>query len=617
MRYLGNKTKLIGFIEKVISKYNITGEIFADVFSGTASVGDHFKDRFKIIANDYMYFSNVISSAKLLNDCVPKFSRFRELYKTSPFNWFNERDYITKTDGFIYKNYTPIGGRMYFTKENAKKIDGIRLDIESLYRNQIFSESEYYFLLGSLLESVTKVSNTSGTYQAFFKFWEPRALKPLNMEPLKIEEKKLYSNNIVFCEDTNKLIKKIQGDIAYIDPPYTTTQYANSYHLLETIARYDDPKIFGKTGRRKNRILSNYSNKKKAIYEFEDLFRQIKFQHILLSYSNQSIISLTEMLELAKKFAVDGKVYVETNRYKEYSTNNRSYKNNGNGLKEAIIYFKKDLQINKSPLNYSGSKDSEMGKITENLPKHVGTFVDAMGGAFNVGANIVAIDNVIYNEYNKFVFEIINMIVNTPPKQLVAKIQKIVNEYNLVKKGSKQYLLLRKHYNNKNSPLLLFVLQIYSFQNMIRFNSKKKMNTPVGNNEFSGGIKERIINFRIKTPSFFLINKAYQDLKINNFPSDTIFYFDPPYLITNAEYNDGKRGMNGWDSNQEAELLKFLDNLNEKGYKFMLSNLMHHKGRTNYILCNWVKEHNYKLITLGKTGVKYKREEVIVVNYDE
>ena len=128
---------------------------------------------------------------------------------------------------------------------------------------------------------------------------------------MKIKENQLYN------EDANKLVRKISGDIAYIDPPYTTTQYANSYHVLETIARYDYPQIFGKTGRRQNRELSNYSNKQLALYEFEDLFRQLHFKHVLVSYSNQSIIPVNELVSLAKKFAVNGAVHVEKYSYRK------------------------------------------------------------------------------------------------------------------------------------------------------------------------------------------------------------------------------------------------------------------------------------------------------------
>lgn len=263
MRYLGNKTKLLPFIEKVIDKYKIEGETFADLFSGTGSVGDYFKGKYTIFSNDYMYFSKVISEAKLLNTRIPEFKDFFKEYGVSPFKWLNEKIYTHNEGYFVYNNYTPLADRMYLTEENALKIDGMRLEIEELFHEGSISKAEYSYLLASLLESVTKVSNTSGTYQAFFKFWESRALKEFILMPLEMTESlSISKDNKCFNLNSNKLVREITGDIAYIDPPYTITQYTNSYHVLETIARYDNPELFGKTGRRVKREFSGYSNKK-------------------------------------------------------------------------------------------------------------------------------------------------------------------------------------------------------------------------------------------------------------------------------------------------------------------------------------------------------------------
>lgn len=617
MRYLGNKTQLLDFIEMVIDKYQIKGEVFADLFSGTSSVGDYFKDKYKVIANDYMEFASIIAKAKLLNKNIPSFKIFIAKYGMSPFEWLNNREYEPLPEYFVYRNYTPQANRMYFTEENAVKIDGMRIDIENFYKEELVAENEYAYLLASLLESVLKVSNTSGTYQAFFKFWEARSLKIFKIEPLEMFGKDLYGSNQIYNKNTNVLVREIDGDIAYIDPPYTITQYTNSYHVLETIAKYDYPELFGKTGRRVNRELSGYSNKQKALYEFEDLFRQINFTHILISYSNQSIIPLDQMVELARRFAVDGEVFVEISEYREYSTNNSSYKGVEDSLKEAIIYFKKDRNINKSPLNYSGSKDVILPILIKFLPKHIGTFVDTMGGAFNVGANIVSMDEVFYYEYNPYVFDTVKFLIETKPKDTINGVESIVNNFGLKKKDKKAYLKLRDTYNNvEKNALYLFTLQIYAFQNMIRFNNSQKMNTPVGNNEYNEGIKERIRNFRIKAPKYTLICGKYNLIDCNQFPKDTLFYFDPPYFITNAEYNDGKRGLDGWDANNEIELLAFLVDLDLKGYKFMLSNVTTHKGKTHHLLLDWVEEHKYNLFVVGKTGIKYPREEVVITNYN-
>lgn len=618
MRYLGNKTKLLYFIESVIEKHNIEGETFADLFAGTGAVGDFFKGKYRIIANDYMYYSKVLNIAKILNNTPPTFQRFIEKYEATPFEWLNSRRYEPQDNYFIYQNYTPVGERMYLTEANAIKIDGMRLDIEEFNKAEIIDEKEYEFLLASLIEGVPKVSNTSGTYQAFFKFWESRALKEFVLAPLKMNESlSVDQYNIVYNENTNKLLRKISGDIAYIDPPYTITQYTNSYHLLETVARYDYPEIFGKTGRRVKREFSGYSNKKKALHEFEDLFRQINFDHILVSYSNQSIVPIEEFIDLAKLFAIDNEVFVETNEYREYATNNSSNKGDGKKLKEVLIYFKKNHEIKKSPLNYSGSKDVLLPIIFKQLPKHVGTFVDAMGGAFNVGANVVATNKVVYNEYNSYVYGIVDMIVNNDNKELIKDVTEVVNRFGLKKKAKDEYIALRDYYNNEdNSPLNIFTLQIYAFQNMIRFNNSQKMNTPVGNNEFNEGTRERIEKFKINSPQFELRHGKYEQLVIDEFPKDTVFYFDPPYFITNAEYNDGKRGLDGWDADKESALLKFLLSIHQKGYKFMLSNVLHHKGKNHHLLIEWIHTHEFNVVEIGKTGIKYPRIEVLITNYN-
>ena len=172
MRYLGSKIKLLPQIESVIKKYKIKGKSFADLFAGTCCVGDYFKGKYKIISNDFMNYSYVISKAKLSFKNSPQYNKFKEKYKVDIYEWLNNKEYKPDESYFIYNNYTPKGSRMFFTEENGIKIDGVRQEIERLLKEEIISQNEYYFLIASLIESVTKVSNTSGTYEAYFKFWE-------------------------------------------------------------------------------------------------------------------------------------------------------------------------------------------------------------------------------------------------------------------------------------------------------------------------------------------------------------------------------------------------------------------------------------------------------------
>ena len=81
---------------------------------------------------------------------------------------------------------------------------------------------------------------------AFLKKLKRTAQNNLILKPAELIINEQYHE--VFNEDINEVAKKVSGDILYLDPPYNHRQYATNYHLLETIAKYDNPKIHGKTG---------------------------------------------------------------------------------------------------------------------------------------------------------------------------------------------------------------------------------------------------------------------------------------------------------------------------------------------------------------------------------
>ena len=193
----------------------------------------------------------------------------------------------------------------------------------------------------------------------------------------------------------------------------------------------------------------------------------------------------------------------------------------------------------------------------------------------------------------------------------------LIYKNNLKKADKKSYLAFRDNYNTcEKKPLDLFILHMYSFQNLIRFNNKLEFNAPVGNASYNDKIKSRIKNFSPKAPKVIMKCGSYENLNFTEYDKGTVFYFDPPYLITTAEYNDGKRGIEGWNADSEAKLLYFLQKLDEKGYYFMLNNVLEHQGKTNNLLKEWISTHKYNMIEIGKTGVRYPRTEVLVKNFE-
>lgn len=614
MRFLGNKTRMLENIQFVIDDNNINGEVFCDLFAGSGSVGDYFKDRFKILSNDYLYSLSIINKAKLSNAKMPKFATFIEKFGQNPFDYFNSKLYTADSQYFITNNYSPNGGRQYFSIENAIKIDGIRIEIETLYKDFILSAKEREYLLASLIESVMGVSNTTGTYEAFLKIWDKRALKNFTLEPIEINNVTPLAINTVYNKDSNELIRAVSGDILYIDPPYTVTDYNSAYHLLESIAKYDYPQISGITGRRKEVYKkSKYTRKEQALINFEDLFRQAKFNDILISYSTQGLVTVEELCALARRFAKNNEVKVYHFPYREYKNIRQSKK--GDNLNEVIIYFKKDNNIIRSPLNYTGSKYSIFNEILNVCPKHISTFVDIMGGAFNVGVNIIA-QNVIYNEFLPHTFNIVKMLLEEPKDDILCKVKSIIQDYGLQKSDKESYIKLRNHYNQTKDIYELFVLHMYCFQNQMRFNSKMEFNTPIGNCSFNDSLIERIYTFKPKTTNIKLFNKSYAEIDLSSLDKDSVFYFDPPYFITSATYNDGKRGFVGWNADEETKLLDYIAELHLKGFKFILSNVIYHNDETNHLLAEWVKTHNFNVKNIDNVGSKNSRDEVLITNFD-
>ena len=614
MRYLGNKTRMLENINSVILDNNITEGIFCDLFAGSGSVGDYFKERFQIISNDYLHSLSIVNKAKLENKDIPSFKDFIKKYGIDPFTYFNNKIYISDSQFFITNNYSPKGNRQFFTEKNATKIDGIRIETEKLYKDFIIDLKERNFLIASLIESVMGVSNTTGTYEAYLKNWDNRALKEFELQPINIRKANKIFNNTIYNKYSNELLRKIAGDVLYIDPPYTVTDYNSAYHVLESISKYDYPTIGGITGRRKEITKkSKYTKKKQALINFEDLFRQANFNHILVSYSTQGLVSVDELVDLAKKFAINNEVKVYEFPFREYKNIRSSQK--GDDLKEIILYFKKNLEIIKSPLNYTGSKYSILNEITKVLPKHISTFIDIMGGAFNVGVNVVA-EKVIYNEFLPHTFNIIKTLLNEDSNYVINKVETIINDFKLEKSNKENYILLRNDYNNTKDIYKLFVLHMYCFQNQMRFNGKLEFNSPVGNCSYNTTLTERIQKFIPRSNNYELFNLSYKDINISNLDKDSVFYFDPPYFITNATYNDGKRGFVGWNADEETKLLEYITFLHENGFKFILSNVIYHNENTNYILAEWVKTHKFNVVNIDNVGAKNTRDEVIITNYD-
>lgn len=319
MNYIGSKLSLLDFLDSCIT--DIAGkknEIFCDLFAGTGVVGKHFKQKgMSVIANDIQYYSYVLNR-HYIGNCT------KTLFKGTD-NIFDHLNNLPLQPGFIYNNYS-LGGageRMYFSDYNALKCDTIRKDIEYLYKYNKINDDEYFFLLASLIEGIDKYANTASVYGAYLKKLKKSAQKNFFISPLDI----IYSDKpqYVFNEDASRLIKNIVTDILYLDPPYNARQYASNYHLLETIAKYDNPKIKGKTGLREYEQQKSAFCKKNSVKKvFADIILNAKSKYIFLSYNNEGLMSLNDIKEIMSTRGRYGYFTIQYNRFKADSS--RQYK---------------------------------------------------------------------------------------------------------------------------------------------------------------------------------------------------------------------------------------------------------------------------------------------------
>lgn len=330
MNYIGSKFSILDFIDNTIEDFvkptndDIT---LCDIFSGTGTVGKYFKRKgYNIISNDIEAYSYITAKHFIENN---KEIEFVELKKDgiNPFEYLNN---IEGIHGFIYNNYSQGGTkdkeyeRLYFTDDNAMKIDAIRTQIETWKNNGKITDNEYCYLIASLVESADKVANTASVYEAFLKKFKASALKPLELSPIDTLVSDSNKKYKVYNEDCNELITKIKGDILYMDPPYNTRKYDTNYHMLETIALYDNPEIKGKTGvRTETKKKSKYCIKKEAATAFEELIKNANFKYILLSYNDEGIIPIDEIKRIMSKY---GKYKCYGQKHKRFKADkNRDY----------------------------------------------------------------------------------------------------------------------------------------------------------------------------------------------------------------------------------------------------------------------------------------------------
>lgn len=317
-RYLGNKYKLLPFITRVVSDECPDIRSIADIFAGTGAVSSAFTDKI-ITTNDLMYSNYICNYAwfgaeeynpQTIIDCVVRYNALSDL-----------------EDNYMTDNFSDT----YFSREDCAKIGFIREDIESLYNDGDINSRERAILITSLLYAMDKIANTCGHYDAYRKGVE--FVKSLELY-VPLAEVNNNRKNRCFNTDANELVKSISADLIYIDPPYNSRQYCDAYHLLENVARWEKPEVFGVAKKMDRSSMKSKYCTQSATEAFEQLIKDIKAKFILLSYNNMATkgndrsnakISDEDIMRILK---TKGEVKVFSESYKAFTTGKSDIDNN-------------------------------------------------------------------------------------------------------------------------------------------------------------------------------------------------------------------------------------------------------------------------------------------------
>ncbi|MBW1606461.1 DNA adenine methylase [Lactobacillus sp. Sy-1] len=321
-RYIGSKYKLMPWIKKLLLE-NTQGTSFFDVFAGTGSVTEEMLDSYDTFyINDFLYSNEIIFNAFFSNESYSesKLTKYKD-----EFNSIQKRQY---DDSYFSDNF----GNKYFSMHDAEVIGEIR---ERIHLSQDINKREKSILIASLIYSADSIANTVGHYDAYRKIkgienkFNFRLIKTIDTEGKNIH---------IYRSDANELVSKISADIVFLDPPYNSRQYSRFYHILEDLAEWNKPELFGIALKPKPENMSDYS-RTKAPEVFDDLVQNINAKYIAVTYNNtyegakssssRNKITHEQILESLNKV---GKTQVFNKGYRFFNAGNTNLNNHSETL---------------------------------------------------------------------------------------------------------------------------------------------------------------------------------------------------------------------------------------------------------------------------------------------
>ncbi len=303
-RYIGNKTRIADVLLDVLGEYVERGAVVADPMCGTASMSAALRARgYRVVASDILTFAAQHARVRLLVDRPPAFDGIGLDYAAA----LTLLNGLARRRGLFSREYGPEGApaadcppRKYFTAANAGRIDAIGAQLHVWEPS--LTEVESSLLHHDLVLAANRVANIAGTYGHYRSTWSTSATHDMELR-MSTFDPGPTEGHVVMQGAVEDIASEISAAACYLDPPYMKRQYAANYHILETLARGDEPEAIGVSGLRDWwDQYSDFCSKRNIADAFAATFTKMDCPLFLVSYSEDGLLDPATMSGLFAEF---------------------------------------------------------------------------------------------------------------------------------------------------------------------------------------------------------------------------------------------------------------------------------------------------------------------------
>jgi len=290
IKYIGSKRVLLPAILRACAALCQPGGTVADLFSGTARVGNALKGAgFRVIANDINAYAHALGTCYVQADAERWAEPVRRILA--------DLGRLPGRPGYFTETFCETA--RFLQPHNGARVDAIRDAIEAMALEPELKA----VLLVSLMEAADRVDSTAGLQMAYMKQWAKRSFNDLELRLPALLPRPAAGACLALHGEAVAAARDVEADLVYLDPPYNQHSYLGNYHVWETLVRWDAPEPYGIARKRSDvrERKSAFNSRPGILPAMEGVLDGLRCRTILVSFSDEGFLSRDAMEALLRK----------------------------------------------------------------------------------------------------------------------------------------------------------------------------------------------------------------------------------------------------------------------------------------------------------------------------